>query len=84
MKLVQIKANQINQLTLEQKYQLAIKLGTTAGFYQYYFDSLPNHKNQIETFNNANDLYYSIYKQYKYTGYDSFRNALNYYLKNNK
>ncbi len=84
MKLTQVKANHFNKITLDQKYNLAVQLGTVQGFYQYYFDSLPYHKNQTETFNNANDIYYSIFGQYKFTDADSFRNALKYYLNTKK
>lgn len=82
MKLSDIKATNFSKITIDQKYNLAVQLGTVQGFYQYYFDSLPSHKNQTETFNNANDLYYSIFKQYKFTDADSFRNALKRHLKN--
>ena len=68
-----VKAVNFSKLTPSEKYELAIKLGTAKGFYMFYFDSLYKFKSQISCFNNANDIYFSIYKEYKYKDYDSFR-----------
>lgn len=72
----------INQLTDSQKYDLAVQLGTTKGFFQYYFDQLPQHKSQIDSFEAANQLHYDIFKEYKYSDYHSFRRSMSYHLNN--
>ena len=71
-----IKADQFESLTADQKFKLAEQLGTTKGFYQYYFDTLPKFTTFTACFNNVNDLYFKIWKQYKFSGMPSWKVAL--------
>lgn len=71
------EANLNAQLTI-----LMLKLGTTAGFRQYYFDILSKCKNQKAAFEITNLLYFLIWGEYKYSSDDSFRKSKNKFLKN--
>lgn len=78
-----IISNFSNQ-TEAQKYVLAQKLGTTKGFYLYYFQMLSKFKTQTDCFNAVNLLHYKIFNEYKYEDYNSFRNVLKYHLQKNR
>lgn len=73
-----------SNLTQGEKYILAQKLGTSKGFYLYYFEQLKHFQNQTKCFNTINLLHHKIFGEYKYTDYDSFRNVLKYQLKKNR
>lgn len=68
-----------------QKYQveneLMRKIGTARGFFDYYFSILPQHKTQIEAFNFANDIYFELFGEYRYSSHSSFLNSLKIQLK---
>ena len=70
-----------NDLSWKQKSHLQRKLGTTTGFYTYYFTHLGKFKTQIDCFNKINLLHYKAFGEYKYADYNSFRKALTYHLK---
>jgi hypothetical protein len=61
---------------LKKENELLKKLATTTGFYTYYFEMLPKCKTFTEAFNMANDEYYELFGQYKYSSYNSFQNAM--------
>ena len=62
---------------LSEKLALAQKLGTTKGFYSFYFNHLSKFNTQIECFDHCNELFYQIFQEYKYRNYDSFRKGIN-------
>lgn len=66
---------------LQQEYELARKIGTRAGFFDYYFKKLKTARTQIEAFNEVNDKYFEIFGEYKYGGWSSFRNQIARYYK---
>jgi len=61
---------------LKKENELLKKLATNSGFYTYYFEMLPKCKTFTEAFNMANDEYYELFGQYKYSSYNSFQNAM--------
>lgn len=64
---------------LQQENILLRTLGTRQGFFTYYFEQLPKHRTQIETFNYVNDLHFELFGEYRYESYHSFRNQVNHY-----
>ena len=77
------------QLKIAQNYQarkateklaLAKQLGTTKGFYNFYFTHLPKFQSQQHCFYSINELHYNIFSEYKYTNYNSFRKRLKEFL----
>lgn len=68
-------------LESQKKIKLMRQLGQTGGFYQYFFDQLSEHRNQMECFNHCNTLYYEYFGEYRYTSYHSFRQKIKYFLK---
>jgi len=67
-----------------EKLQLAKKLGTRIGFFEFYFNNLPNFKTQTDCFYAVNELHFSIFSEYKYSDYNSFRKQVTTYLKPKK
>jgi hypothetical protein len=67
-----ILARNYENKLLSEKFALAQILGTTHGFHQYYFDTLPYFETFTECFNNVNELYHSVFTKYKYSDYASF------------
>jgi hypothetical protein len=67
---------------LENQNQQMRKLSTRQGFYDEYFKALQTAKTNREAFNNINEKYYSLFNQYRYSDWDSFKKMVNYY--NNK
>ena len=81
----------MNQQQKADLYQLKIKsqladlvlqIATSNGFLQYYFKILPKCKTQKDAFDLVNLMYFLIFNEYKYAGYNSFRQVKNKYLKN--
>jgi hypothetical protein len=70
----------INQNTY-QDYKRACLLGTDTGFFQAYFDALPNNRTNEETFLAVNDEALQHFGEEKYISYDAFRAHLGRYLK---
>lgn len=74
-------------LAQEEKYRQQVnlmrQLYSAAGFFKYYFEQLPKHPTQIEAFNYVNDLHLDLFGQYRYSDYDSFRQALGYHKRKN-
>jgi hypothetical protein len=61
---------------LQEKLELMKKLGTSNGFYKYYFAQLKHHNFNYECFAKVNDLYFTLFGVERYTSWDSFRNSL--------
>ncbi|WP_439129945.1 hypothetical protein [Polaribacter sp.] len=60
---------------------IAQKLGTRQGFFEYWFQILPKCKSQKTAFEIVNLMHYKIFKEEKYTSFDSFKKQKNNYLK---
>lgn len=61
---------QIQDLTKQN--ELLKQLGTTSGFYQYYFSELKHHRTNIECFNTVNDLHLDLFGEYRYSCWKAF------------
>lgn len=57
---------------LQQQNQLLKQLGTTVGFYQYYFNQLKHHKTNVECFNAVNELHFDLFGEYRYSSWATF------------
>ena len=84
MKLKHLHVASTTDLDVYQKNQLFKTLGGKSpdGFYIYYFNELPFHRNQNECFNHVNNLYLELFGEYRYSSYDSFRRKYNKEIKN--
>lgn len=80
-----INVNQ-SELTLQQELQKEIqileaenermkKLSTRIGFFEQFFLNLPFYECAIACFNFINDEYHSLFGQYRYSDYESFKQA---------
>ncbi|OCK44371.1 hypothetical protein BA195_06755 [Tenacibaculum soleae] len=78
----QQKANLYQLKIKSQLADLVLQIATSNGFLQYYFKILPKCKTQKDAFELVNLIYYLLFNEYKYTGYNSFRQVKNKYLKN--
>jgi hypothetical protein len=66
------------ELLLEVK--IMRKLATKQGFFKYYFEQLKyqdKYKSNKEAFEAVNDLYFSLFGQYRYSSWQSFANQIN-------
>lgn len=79
----------MNQLTHKEltqddldMYFFYRKYGIREGFFKRYFLLLPAARNNIEAFNNANDEFFTLFSEYRYSTYNSFGNNLKIYLGN--
>ena len=52
---------------LEKKINLMQQLATTSGFFDYYFKLISQKENRREAFESANETYYELFKQYRYS-----------------
>lgn len=59
---------------LKSERTIILKIGTTEGFYKYYFEKLNEFKTNVYCFNYVNDLYQKYFGEPKYSSYNSFRN----------
>ena len=75
--------SQIKDIPYE-KYKRACQLATDAGFFQAYFDALPENRTIIETFHAVNEESVEHFGEERYVSYDAFRRHLGRYLKKNK
>lgn len=61
----------------EAKYrrqvELMRKIHTAQGFYQYYFDQIPNFDTYKEVFEHVNSLYEELFGSVRYSSYETFR-----------
>lgn len=76
--------NQLHHKELSQGdidlYYFYRQHGIHDGFFQRYFKFLPNETTAAKAFNRANDEYYELFGEYKYSSITSFRNQLKNYL----
>jgi hypothetical protein len=66
---------------LKEENVIIRKIGSVAGFYQYYFEQLKNYKSNTECFEAINNLYFKYFGEYKYASYDTFRKLKNRHIK---
>lgn len=52
------------------------KNGINNGFFTRYFSLLRGARTYIEAFNRANDEFFTLFSEYRYSTYDSFRKQL--------
>jgi len=64
----------LDQLLKENK--IMRQLACTKGFFDYYFTECKNHSTNTAAFNDVNDLYFELFGEYRYTDYNTFKNAL--------
>ena len=60
-------------LTHQQKTDIALRLSSPANFYVVYFEFLPAFDSPVDCFDYLNEIHNDIYRQYRYSCYDSFR-----------
>lgn len=66
---------------LYEEHELAKQLGTTTGYFSYYFNvMLAECDTSEEAFNKLNDKYFNIFGVERYANYNSFRRSINYWL----
>jgi len=72
----QLTQHEIAELAQEEKNRPLVnafqKLSTPKGFYDYWFDHLPEYRTQTECFTAVNDLHEELFGHPKYTSFDSF------------
>lgn len=59
---------------LQAQNELMRKLATKSGFYHFYFTKINDFKTNIECFNYCNELYHSLFGEYRYSSNESFKN----------
>jgi len=69
---------------LEKENEAMKALATQKGFYDTYFKYLKNEKTNNDAFNKVNDEYNELFGSYRYSCYDTFRNATKNLLKTKK
>lgn len=73
---------------MQQQVELMRTLATRSGFFKYYFKELgkkengkPVHNTNVECFNHVNETYFQLFREEKYSNYNSFRRSYDHYLK---
>ena len=66
---------------LKQEKKIMQQIATANGFYQYYFSQLLNYKSNLDCFNAVNEMYYEFFGEYRYSGYESFKQQIKKYSK---
>lgn len=76
--MIDLKILQKENEELRQQYEIARKIVTPDGFYQMWFESLPNYKSGAKAFEFLNELHYKIVRpaKYKYSSYATFLNII--------
>lgn len=80
----QIIVANFNQLDTSRKLKIACQIATVKGFYNYFYEKLPHFKTRKECFEMVNQLHCNLFKEEKYSDYDSFRKSIKYHLKNRR
>lgn len=75
-------AQQAQLEKLQAEVDLMRLIGTREGFYQYYFKQINKYKSREEAFEAINEMYFTLFQEYRYTNYNSFRRAINHHTKN--
>lgn len=60
---------------LQFENAIMCKIATKKGFFEYYFELLPKFKTFHECFEYVNDLYKSLFGEYKYNSFHHFKTA---------
>jgi len=69
-------ANRLREQKLLEKIDLMRKLHSPEGFYLYWFENLRKFEGygvNKACFDAANDLYFELFLEYRYSDYNSFR-----------
>jgi len=69
---------------LKKQNELMRKIGTREGFFQHYFQMLNDHKKSIDAFNELNEIYHELFKEYRYSDFDSFKKQYYKFIKEKK
>ncbi len=69
---------------LQKQNEIMKQLATREGFYNYYFKTCKDAISNLDAFNKANDLYFELFKEYRYTDFNSFKRSKNHYLNHPK
>jgi hypothetical protein len=77
-------ALRIYNAKLEKENERLRLLSSPKGFYAEYFKELITAKSNKEAFDTVNEEYYELFKDYRYSDYNSFKRMLNYYNNKNK
>lgn len=84
MTVAEQNALRIENEKLQEKLKLMQQIGTREGFFQYYFKEIKNYSSREKAFNFVNGLYFDLYKEYRYSDYNCFRNTISKINKSNK
>lgn len=58
---------------LEKENAIMRKLSTRKGFFAHYFSKLKTSESVVDAFNAVNKQYHSLFGQYRFTDYESFK-----------
>lgn len=78
------KALHIKIEKLEKEAEIMKRLSTRQGFFDMYYEILPNHDTYESAFHFVNDLYYNLFGEHRYADHKVFKNVTNYYNRKNK
>ena len=65
---------------LKKEREIMRQIVTANGFYKYYFSQLVNYKSNLDCFNAINDMYFDFFGEYRYSGYESFKQQIKKYI----
>lgn len=74
-------ARQAELQRLREDLDFARTAGSSQGFFELYFKSLPDARTNKEAFEQLNEKYYEVFGEYKYQNLNSFKKVLSRYLK---
>lgn len=80
----QQKAIEFERQIKSRVYEIAKKIGTRDGFFQYYFDISKRCSSNSEAFYLTNQIHYLIFNEYRYTSYTTFSKQKQKYLRHGK
>ena len=66
---------------LKKERKIMQQIATASGFYQYYFLNLHDYSTNLDCFNAVNEMYYNFFGEYRYSGYESFKQNIKKYVK---
>lgn len=69
---------------LQSENEQMRQLATRQGFYTVYFQECKTAASNVEAFNKVNDLYHSLFGEYRYSDHNSFKAMQHYYGKKHK
>jgi len=75
-------AKRIELEKLIKEKNLMKQLSGVQGFFKYYYSECKNFETKKEAFDHINEVHYNFFDRYRFSSYESFKNALSYY--NNK